>query len=172
MPYRGETLARRSPDDDVHALSCKVFPDFFCRNQVYVPVDDGDVGEVPFMPISKINEIRREILSDLMNERLKNYKREFQKPLQYAKFPQEILDYRANVHNSCAKCFYKNSGSDVCEMSAESGANPTELMRTKHCLKYAFDMCKSPKKLYLIDEKGKKYPLKFDCKNCEMVILS
>ncbi len=130
------------------------------------------IGEVPFMPISKINEIRREILSDLMNERLKNYKREFQKPLQYAKFPQEILDYRANVHNSCAKCFYKNSGSDVCEMSAESGANPTELMRTKHCLKYAFDMCKSPKKLYLIDEKGKKYPLKFDCKNCEMVILS
>ena len=45
-----------------------------------------------------------------------------------------------------------------------------ELMRTKHCLKYAFNLCKSPKKLYLIDEKGKKYKLKFDCKNCEMVI--
>ena len=43
-------------------------------------------------------------------------------------------------------------------------------MRTKHCLKYAFDMCKSPKKLFLVDEKGKKYPLNFDCKNCEMII--
>ena len=46
-----------------------------------------------------------------------------------------------------------------------------ELMRTKHCLKYAFDMCKSPTDLFLIDEKGKKYQLKFDCKNCEMVII-
>ena len=42
---------------------------------------------------------------------------------------------------------------------------PKELMHTKHCLKYAFDMCKSPDKLYLIDEKGKKYDLLFDCKN-------
>jgi hypothetical protein len=57
-------------------------------------------------------------------------------------------------------------------MSAEAGTKPTELMRTKHCLKYAFNMCKSSKNLFLIDEKGVKYPLKFDCKNCEMVILS
>ena len=45
-------------------------------------------------------------------------------------------------------------------------------MRTKHCLKYALNMCRSEKKLFLVDEKGAKYPLKFDCKNCEMVILS
>jgi len=69
-----------------------------------------------------------------------------------------------------AKEFYEQCGSKVCEMSAESGSHPVELMRTKHCLKFAFDMCKSPKKLYLIDEKGKKYPLIFDCKNCEMVL--
>ena len=128
--------------------------------------------EIPFMPISQINEIRRRILSDLMVERLKNYKREFQKPLKYSKFPQTEVDYRANIHNKYAKCFYENSGCTVCEMSAESGAFPKELMRTKHCLKYAFNMCKSPKKLFLVDEKGKKYPLKFDCKNCEMVILA
>lgn len=132
---------------------------------------DADVtGELPFMRVSQINEVRRKILSDLMNERLKNYKRELQKPLKYVKFPKEKLDYRANIHNSEAKCFYENSGCKVCEMSAESGAFPAELMRTKHCLKFAFNMCKSPKKLFLIDEKGKKYPLKFDCSNCEMVI--
>ena len=132
---------------------------------------EADVrGELPFMPVSQINEVRRKILSDLMNERLKNYKRELQKPLKYVKFPMEKLVYRANIHNSEAKCFYENSGCKVCEMSAESGAFPKELMRTKHCLKFAFNMCKSPKKLFLIDEKGKKYPLKFDCSNCEMVI--
>lgn len=128
------------------------------------------IGELPFMPVAKINEVRRKILSDLMNERLKNYKRDLQKPLKYAEFPKKELDYRANIHNSEAKCFYENSGCKVCEMSAESGAFPKELMRAKHCLKFAFNMCKSPEKLFLIDEKGKKYPLKFDCANCEMVI--
>lgn len=128
--------------------------------------------EIPFMPISQINEIRRTILEKLMNERLKNYKRELQKPLKYVKFPKESLDYRANIHNQRAKEFYENCGCAVCEMSAESGAFPKELMRTKHCLKFAFNMCKSPKKLFLIDEKGKKYPLMFDCKNCEMVVLA
>ena len=128
--------------------------------------------EIPFMPISQINEIRRTILEKLMNERLKNYKRELQKPLKFSKFPKENLDYRANIHNQCAKEFYEKCGCEVCEMSAESGAFPKELMRTKHCLKFAFNMCKSPKKLFLIDEKGKKYPLMFDCKNCEMVVLA
>lgn len=133
-------------------------------------VIDVNVEDLPFMPVSEINELRRTILIKLMAERLKNYRHEVQKPLKYVDFPQKQLDYRANIHNQTAKSFYKNCGCEICEMSAESGSKPTELMRTKHCLKFAFNMCKSPKKLFLIDEKGKKYPLKFDCKNCEMVI--
>lgn len=128
-------------------------------------------GSLPFLPVSEINELRRTILSNLMEERLKNYPRELQKPLKYAQFPQKSLDYRANIHNKTAKSFYENCGCKVCEMSAESGSKASELMRTKHCLKYAFNICKSPKQLFLIDEKGKKYPLKFDCKNCNMIIL-
>lgn len=137
--------------------------DFFARNIRIC-------SDLTFIPVSEINELRRSLLEKLMEERLKNYKRELQKPLQYAEFPKKDLDYRANIHNSQAKEFYEQCGSKVCEMSAESGSHPDELMRTKHCLKFAFDMCKSPKKLYLIDEKGKKYPLIFDCKNCEMVL--
>lgn len=130
------------------------------------------IGELPFLPVSKINELRRNILSELMKERLKNYPRKIQKPLKITKFPIKELDYRANVHNKSAKEFYENCNCKITEMSAESGSKATELMRTKHCLKYSFNMCKSPKKLYLIDEKGKKFPLLFDCKNCEMVILT
>ena len=47
-----------------------------------------------------------------------------------------------------------------------------ELMRTKHCIKYALNMCKASQKLFLVDEKGIQYPLIFDCKNCEMAVLS
>lgn len=126
--------------------------------------------EVPFMPVSKINEIRREILAELMNERLKNYPKKLQKPLKYVKFPFEKLDYRANIHNNTAKEFYENCESEVCEKSFESFGHAVELMRTKHCLKFAFGMCKSSKALVLVDEKGVRYPLKFDCKNCEMVV--
>ena len=129
-------------------------------------------SDLPFMPVSEINNLRREILEDLIQKRLENYKREFQQQMQYVDFPKKELDYRANVHNQEAKCFYENCSSKVCQMSYESTKPKcVELMRTKHCLKYAFDMCKSPTELFLIDEKGKKYQLKFDCKNCEMVII-
>ena len=140
-------------------------------------------GDIAFMPVSKINELRRNILDLLMAERLKNYKREIQKPLKYAEYPIKKLDYRANIHNKEAKSFYENCGCEVSEMSLESNPSTAlhspyiykksvELMRTKHCLKFAFNMCKSPKQLFLIDERGQKYPLQFDCKNCEMVILN
>lgn len=129
-------------------------------------------GELPFLPVSEINNLRRSLFEKLMEERLNNYERDVQQPLQYTEFPKKKLDYRANIHNLEAKSFYEKCGCEVCEMSFESSKpKNAELMRTKHCLKFAFDMCKSPDNLFLIDEKGKKYKLKFDCKNCEMVIL-
>lgn len=137
--------------------------DFYVQK---IELDDS----LPFIQVSKINETRRNILSKLMEERIKNYPKKYQKPLSDTEFPIKNLDYRANIHNKTAKNFYENCGCNVCEMSAESGSKATELMRTKHCLKFAFGMCKSPKKLFLVDEKGQKYPLEFDCKNCEMII--
>ena len=129
--------------------------------------------DLPFIPVSKINEYRRILLEKLMEERVDNYRKQVQNPLRYVDYFKSDLDYRANVHNDDAKEFYENCNSCVKECSFERVIpnDKVELMRTKHCLKFAFDMCKSPKQLTLIDEKGVKYPLKFDCKNCEMVIL-
>lgn len=130
-------------------------------------------SELPFMPISEINNLRRNLLDKLIEVRLQNYRREIQKPLQYAKFIKQDFDYRANVLNSEAKEFYEKCDCNILEPALESQGcfEGKELMRTKHCLKYAFDMCKSPKSLFLADEKGTKYKLKFDCKNCEMIII-
>ena len=111
-----------------------------------------------------------------MENRLANYKRLAQKPIGYQQYFHKNLDYRANIFNTEAKSFYENCGCNVTEMAIESKnkvPSGIELMRTKHCLKYAADLCQKPcKKLYLVDHKGKKYPLKFDCKNCEMAVLS
>ena len=130
------------------------------------------LGIPDFMPVSIVNEMRRKILSDLSAKRLENYKRPIQTPLKYAKFPLETYDYHANVLNKTAKQFYKNCGCEITEEALEKTYNfiEKELMCTKYCLKFAFDMCGVKKNLFLTDEKGKKYPLKFDCKNCRMII--
>lgn len=129
-------------------------------------------SNIPFIPISKINSYRRLLLEKVMEERLKNYKRQKQAPLRYTNYPQKEIDYRGNVYNKEAEDFYKKCGAEVIERAPEEKFpnNKIELMRTKHCIKYALNKCKSPDKLFLIDEKGKKYGLEFDCKNCEMAI--
>lgn len=140
--------------------------DFYCEK---ISIN---ASELPFLPISQINELRRNLFQKLMDERLKNYKLQKQEPLRYAKFPYSEMDFRANVHNKFAKAFYEKCGCKITEKTIESGASIKDkpLMTTKHCLKYAFNMCKKPINLYLIDEKNQKYKLKFDCKNCQMQI--
>lgn len=146
------------------------------ESDYYTQSVDLNNAEITFIPLSKINEIRREILSLLNEERLRNYKRLEQKPIGYATFPKCEMDYHANVFNNEAKIFYKNCNCEIIEPALESFdkiPSGIELMRTKHCLKFAAGLCgQACKKLYLTDLKGKKYPLKFDCKNCEMVVLN
>ncbi len=130
--------------------------------------------QVPFLPVSKINELRREILKQLSEKILSKYQTKQQKPVDIAKFPFDEGDYRLNVHNSKAREFYEMCDCKVNENSFESIKNHKnkELMRTRHCLKRASLGCSIQEELFLVDEKGVKYPLQFDCKNCEMVVLA
>ena len=140
----------------------------------------GDIKiatELPFMPVSAINQLRRELFEELMTKRIEIYNtqiKEIQKPLKHTEYFLKEVDYRANIHNSSAKLFYEKCGVKVLESSFESQKpiRQVALMRCKHCIKYALNMCKSPKQLVLRDTNGNIYPLKFDCKNCEMSVLS
>ncbi len=137
------------------------------------------LSKTPFLAISKLNELRRNLLEKLTIERLKNYPYSSYNPAiprENVKYPQSQIDYKGNVLNKYMQNFYEKHGCQVVEPALESGkllnlqkANKCA-MTTKHCLKYSFNMCKSIKNLYLIDEKGKKYKLKFDCDKCEMSI--
>ena len=134
-------------------------------------------SDLPFIPISELNSLRNKVLANLMKARIDFYNKNLkqkQTPLKYTKFYLAKLDYRANVYNESAIEFYKNCGCEITEMALEKQIpqRPIALMRCKHCIKYALNMCKSPKKLFLKDEKEKIYPLNFDCKNCEMSIMS
>ena len=140
--------------------------DFFCEK---IAIKDGNI---PFLPVAQINNLRRELFEKLMQERLANYKRIEQKPLKYVPFIETEMDFRANVHNDYARKFYEKCNCKIVENSLESGISTKDkpLMTTKHCLKYAFNLCKKPINLFLIDEKNQRYKLKFDCKNCQMQI--
>jgi len=126
---------------------------------------------VPFIPVSKLNEMRRAVVSLLEQERERNYPRLTCKitPGNYP-YPQTELDFTGNALNKYAVRFYTHHGVEKIAPAAESGLNMTgkRLMTTKHCLRYAFNLCgKSSEPMYLVAE-NKKYRLEFDCKNCEM----
>ena len=134
-------------------------------------------AEIPFLPVSEINRLRRELFDKLMDKRVECYNKEvyqIQKPLKYAKYIKQEVDYQENIHNKSAKDFYEKCDSIVKELSFESGTikHPVKLMRCKHCIKYALNMCKSKTHLVLRDEFDKTYNLEFNCKDCEMYVLN
>ena len=133
------------------------------------------ISEIPFMPISEINNLRRELFEQLMKKRIEIYyqNKEKGRVLKHQPYYVKEVDYRANIHNSSAKEFYENAGVEVKEMSFESCKTKRQvaLMRCKHCIKYALNMCKSETHLVLRDEFGKIYPLRFNCKSCEMEVM-
>lgn len=112
--------------------------------------------DLPFMPVAAINELRRNAFDKLTEERLKNYPRKIQNGIKETIFPQQELDYRANVLNESAKKFYLDHYCEIKEpaFEQEQPHRQVELMRTKHCLKYAFDMCKAPVNLFLETKRG------------------
>jgi len=146
-----------------------------------------------FLPVSKINELRREIFVLLTEERIKSYTRDVQKQIRAAVFPQEKQnikgDYKLNIHNRFAEKFMQECGCHIQEFSLESTkrvnkrcdggvkqdslettSQNKELMRCKYCIKQAINRCRSKEKLYLTDDKKRKFKLEFDCKKCEMVL--
>lgn len=133
--------------------------------------------KIPFLPVSKLNEIRRKLLEKLMKERtLQKQPVKTAIPVAPAVYELKEIDYKGNILNKYAQEFYEKHRCKVIEKALESSHNTKfkckQVMTTKHCLKYAFNMCKSKDKLFLIDEKGKKYGLKFNCDKCEMEIVS
>lgn len=130
-----------------------------------------------FIPVSKLNEIRRVSVENLQKISTKNYVFQRRNTIyQKTKYPFENLDYSYNISNSKAKDFYENCGCKVVELSPECihSEGKLVLMKTKHCLRDFAGIClkktKDNKKLYLVDEVGTKYPLKFECSKCIMKI--
>ncbi|MEO8236230.1 MAG: U32 family peptidase [Flavobacterium sp.] len=135
-----------------------------------------------FLPISKVNEIRREALEKLIDIRINEYHREeFQITKTDHPYPVEKLDFTYNVSNHLAKAFYKRHGVTEIEKAFELQWDPgkARVMTTKYCVKYELGKCarfqretmgeKVVEPLTLTHGENA-YKLKFNCKPCEMEI--
>ena len=133
-----------------------------------------------FLPISVINEIRRETLKQLEEKRILACKRPeiFLSNNNYP-YPEQKLDYKGNVLNKFAAMFYKQHGVNTIEPGFELSSERENkvLMRTKYCIKYELGKCYKlsgdnqglNKRLFLVNKKVN-LKLDFDCRNCEMKI--
>ena len=137
-------------------------------------------GEIPFIPVSKLNEIRRNLTEKLKENILENY--EFlrrETVFEPSEFPKTIKnDYKLNITNKFAKEIYEEAGLKNPQKGFEISQKTDNavLMQTKNCMRKLAGMCLKNSdykgNLFLKDSYNNKYPLKFDCKNCVMEILN
>ncbi|MCW2120229.1 peptidase U32 family protein [Flavobacterium sp. 7A] len=135
-----------------------------------------------FMPISKINEMRRTAFEQLTTIRLTNYKREEHQIVKTSHpYPETKLDFMYNVANKMARKFYERHGVTEIEKAFELQWEPgkSRVMTTKYCIKYELGKCPIHQKSTmgeklkepLVLKQGElEYKLKFNCKPCEMEI--
>ncbi|MHB0995157.1 MAG: peptidase U32 family protein [Elusimicrobiales bacterium] len=127
-----------------------------------------------FLPVSALNDLRRDALAALAKAEAPVPPREEAKlvPNDYP-YPEGTLDFTANVLNSRAARFYKRHGVKEVAMAAEGGADLTDkpLMTTKYCLRRRLGLCRKGKEvepLFLEDAENRRFRLEFDCARCEM----
>ena len=135
-----------------------------------------------FLPISKINEMRRTVYEQLTEIRLANYHREEHQIVKTSHpYPEQKLDFMYNVSNKLARKFYERHGVTEIEKAFELQWDPgkSRVMTTKYCIKYELEKCpkyhrdtmETKLKEPLVLKQGElEYKLKFNCKPCEMEI--
>ena len=135
-----------------------------------------------FIPISKINEMRRNVYEQLSEIRLANYHREEHQIVKTSHpYPETKLDFMYNVANKLARQFYERHGVTEIEKAFELQWDPgkSRVMTTKYCIKYELEKCpkyhrdtmETKLKEPLVLKQGElEYKLKFNCKPCEMEI--
>jgi putative protease len=135
-----------------------------------------------FLPSGLINEIRRNVLDQLMETRIREYVR-LERPIEKTDVPYPVkeLDFTYNVSNQLARNFYKRHGVTEIEKAFELQWDPgkSRVMTTKYCVKYELGKCARFQRATMGEKvvepltlrQGElEYKLKFNCKPCEMEI--
>lgn len=133
-----------------------------------------------FIPSSVLSDMRRRLCKMLLEKHIMSYVREKRcmQSVVYRNYITKELDYRANVSNSLALSFYKESGVDVVMPAYELQSAKGPIMFCKYCIKKHFGWCKKEngdvsvkEPLYLKMADGRRFRLVFDCAECMMKVI-
>lgn len=137
-----------------------------------------------FVPNSLLNQLRRETVERLDDARVKAAPRGQRKAVSVPPpvYPDTHLSFLANVYNHKARAFYQRYGVKLIDAAYEAHQEKGDVpvMITKHCLRFAFNLC--PKQAKGSIKSWKATPmqlihgdevltLKFDCRPCEMHVI-
>ena len=165
-------------------------------NTVYVAEEvtmDADAANL-FVPSSMLAELRRQMVAAL-DLKILQYFRNRENPEvldsqngRSPSFPDEDAcrqyPYLLNVANSSAREFYARQGmervGEAFECLPHEAGQPHLLMRCRHCLRRTMGCCTRESRqrsgwtepLYLVLPDKRRFRLKFDCRNCEMLVFS
>lgn len=138
-----------------------------------------------FIPSSMLSALRRDVcarLSEAIADSIKvkpqanmeNETHDMMSP------PKTTLPYLYNISNHLAREFYESCGTENIGEAFEikPPSKGALLMQCRHCLRYSYGYCvknggekpswHEPLRLVLPD--GRRFPLQFDCKNCQMLV--
>ncbi|AOL11813.1 U32 family peptidase [Enterobacter asburiae] len=150
----------------------------------YARAIDVALPDALFVPNSLLNQFRRETAEMLDAARLAQYPRGSRKAetVPAPVYPDTHLSFLANVYNHKAREFYHRHGVQLIDAAYEAHEEKGDVpvMITKHCLRFAFNLC--PKQAKGNIKSWKATPmqlvngdevltLKFDCRPCEMHVI-
>jgi len=154
------------------------------QTRYYAQKVDINLPGALFVPNSLLNQLRRETVEMLEEARLANYQRGSRKAVATPApvYPETHLSFLANVYNHKAREFYHRYGVQLIDAAYEAHEEKGEVpvMITKHCLRFAFNLCPkqakgnikswraTPMQLVHGDEV---LTLRFDCRPCEMHVI-
>ncbi len=140
-----------------------------------------DTQDMYFVPVSKLNDARRQLVEQLLKVREANRPHLTSKITKNnIAYPQKHLSFTGNVLNKKAEVFYRRHGVETIEPAAESGRDLTGqiVMRTKYCLRKELNLCRqnnseNPAELLILeDEDDREFEVRFLCGKCGMEIYS
>jgi putative protease len=138
-----------------------------------------DLEDIYFLPVSVLNNAKRQLVEKMIEAREKNYPRKIGGVIEnFAIYPEKHLTYLGNCLNEKACDFYRRHGVETIEPAAESGLDMKGklVMVTKYCLKKELGLCKDRRQgacaepLILEDEDGRQLRIEFCCGRCGMEI--
>ena len=156
---KNEAMARRQIEEQLAKLGDTIF------RQAHLTID---CPTVPFLPVSVINRMRREVTEKLMQ--LHREQRPLSRPTSHSghavltenspqsaqtapagaeplatplPYPEKELRFEGNVLNSRAVQFYQKHGVEAIEPAFEAQEEylGKRVMTTRHCIKYEFGRC-------------------------------